>query len=149
MERAPDKKPTADIIIVDDAPENLDILIEILSDTPYTVRPATNAESALKAAAVRPPDLVLADIHLPGMNGFALCEKLKRDVRLKDTPVIFISGSTGADVVRYVYAAGGADYIVKPFQSEEVLSRVKNHLELRLLRRELERYRAAFGVIDT
>ncbi len=143
----PDTDRPADIIVVDDAPENLDILIEIFRDTPYTVRPATSSEIALKAINARPPDLMIVDIHLPGMDGFTLCRELKRDVRLEDTPVIFISGSTSAESIRNVYAAGGADYIVKPFQIEEVLSRVKAQLELVFLRRRLKRYRKQFGEI--
>jgi CheY-like chemotaxis protein len=141
--------PRPNILIVDDAPENLDVLVGILKNTGYTVRPVTNAEAALQAALKKAPDVFLLDIHMPGMDGPTLCATLKESRQLSDIPVIFISGSTGPDDIRKAFSAGGADYIIKPFQSEEVLARVKTQLELRFLRLELERYKKKFGVIHT
>ncbi|MBN2352186.1 MAG: response regulator [Spirochaetales bacterium] len=135
----------ADILIVDDAPENLDILLEIFGDSPYTLRAVTNAEAALDAAHRRPPDVILLDVSLPGMDGLELRASLLKIESLRRIPVIFISGSIAPEEIRKTFAAGGADYIAKPFRREEVLARVNTQLELRFLRLELGRYKKKFG----
>lgn len=126
------------ILVVDDITDNLRVLIEILSQKGYTVRPALNGRSALAAARQTRPDLILLDILMPGMDGYEVCKALKADQRLRDVPVIFLSALDDvADKVKG-FAVGGVDYIGKPFQAEELLARVSTHLLLQDLRRDLE-----------
>jgi signal transduction histidine kinase len=94
---------------------------------------------ALTAAHAAPPDLILLDISMPGMNGYEVCEALKGEALLRDIPVIFISALDATQGKVKAFTAGGVDYITKPFQIEEVLARVRTHLALRNLQRELER----------
>lgn len=131
--------PAADILIVDDTPANLQLLAGMLRERGYKVRPAPSGETALRAAQASPPDLVLLDITMPGMDGYEVCRRLKDDLRLREIPVLFISAlqETG-DKVR-AFQAGGVDYVSKPFQLEEVEARVRTHLQLRRQQQELER----------
>jgi signal transduction histidine kinase len=127
------------ILVVDDTPANLHLLIDILSKQGYEVRPAPNGKFALSAAKGMPPDLILLDIMMPGMNGYEVCEQLKTDERTKDIPVIFVSAINEVlDKVK-AFAIGGVDYITKPFQVEEVLARVAAHLAIRNLQRSLSK----------
>jgi len=130
--------PPADILIVDDTPANLQLLAGMLRERGYKVRPAPGGETALRAAAASPPDLVLLDITMPGMDGYEVCRRLKADPRLRDIPVLFISALTETDDKVRAFQAGGVDYVGKPFQLEEVEARVRTHLELRRHRLELE-----------
>ncbi len=123
--------PTATLMVVDDAPANLKLLEEILQGRGYRVMQFPCGALALKAAARHPPDLILLDIMMPEMDGFEVCRRLKADENLADVPVLFISALDGTDDKIKAFAAGGLDYVTKPFQAEEVLARVKTHLELR------------------
>jgi PleD family two-component response regulator len=120
----------ADILIVDDTPANLNVLSAILGKRGYRVRPAINGALALKAAQKAAPDLILLDVQMPGLDGYAVCRQLKADAQTRAIPVIFISALD--DVLDKVEAfqVGGVDYITKPFQIEEVLARVENQLAL-------------------
>lgn len=138
MNDCSETKKAPDILVVDDIPANLKQLSEILAKCGYRVRPAQEGEMAIRAAIASPPDLVLLDVRMPGMNGYEVCRRLKETPRLKEIPVIFISAlDETADKVEG-FEAGGVDYITKPFQQEEVLARVKNHLETRRLQVSLE-----------
>ncbi len=122
---------TADILIVDDTLANLQLLTSILKEEGYKVRPASSGAMALQAIAKKLPDLILLDIKMPDMNGYEVCEELKRHARTQDVPIIFISAlSDIADKVK-AFNVGGVDYINKPFQFEEVKARVITHLKLR------------------
>ena len=127
-----------DILVVDDTPENLQVLTGMLKDRGYKVRPAPNGKVALQAAKSEPPDLVLLDVNMPDLNGYEVCARLKRDERLRDVPVIFISALTETLDKVMAFGVGGVDYITKPFQFEEVEARVAAHLKLRRLQLELE-----------
>src|SRR6202166_867961 len=130
----------ASILVVDDAPANLQVLAGMLKDRGYKARPVPNGKLALLAARKDPPDLILLDINMPGMNGYEVCEHLKADDNLQGIPVIFISALTEQlDKVK-AFAIGGVDYLTKPFQMEELHARVENHLKLRRLQTELEEY---------
>ena len=120
----------ADILIVDDTPANLNVLSAILGKRGYRVRPAINGTLALKAAQKAAPDLILLDVQMPGLDGYEVCRQIKADAQTRAIPVIFISALD--DVLDKVEAfqVGGADYITKPFQIEEVLARVENQLAL-------------------
>src|SRR5580692_6870031 len=128
----------ASILVVDDAPANLQVLAGMLKERGYKVRPVPSGKLALQAARRDPPDLILLDINMPEMNGYEVCEHLKADDTLKGIPVIFISALTEQlDKVK-AFAMGGVDYITKPFQMEELHARVETHLKLRRLQVELE-----------
>jgi diguanylate cyclase (GGDEF)-like protein len=120
-----------DILIVDDIPENLRLLSTMLVKQGYNVRKALSGHMALKAVQAVIPDLILLDIMMPTMTGYEVCEKLKSDPKTASIPVIFLSAlSESLDKVK-AFGVGGADYITKPFQLEEVLLRVQNQLALR------------------
>lgn len=137
-----DRSARADILIVDDAPANLQLLANTLKERGFAVRPVPSGDLALQAAKAKPPDLILLDITMPGMSGFEVCTRLKADADLADVPVLFLSSlAETMDKVKAL-GLGGADYITKPFQLEEVEARVRTHLELRRQKRELqENYR--------
>jgi DNA-binding response OmpR family regulator len=126
------------ILVVDDTKENLRILADALGEEGYKVRPALSGRMALEAARKELPDLILLDILMPGMDGYEVCETLKADQALKDVPVIFISALNEVGDKMKGFSAGGVDYISKPFQTEEVLARVKTHLTLRHLQKDVE-----------
>ena len=128
----------ADILVVDDTPANLQVFSGMLKDRGYKVRPAPDGRVALRAAKDLPPDMVLLDINMPGINGYEVCAQLKRDERMRDVPVIFISALNDTLDKVLAFGVGGVDYITKPFQFEEVEARVAVHLKLRRLQRELE-----------
>lgn len=125
------------ILIVDDTPANLRLLANLLSDQHYKTRPVPNGQLALKAADLDPPDLILLDINMPEMDGYAVCAKLKENPRTQHIPIIFISALDEVTDKVKAFQAGGVDYVTKPFQVEEVLARVGNQLTLLDLKREL------------
>jgi len=124
------------ILIVDDTPENLTVLRQMLTEQGYRVRPALGGAVALKAVNTDPPDLILLDILMPEMNGYEVCKALKSDKQTNRIPIIFISALTETEDVLKAFKAGGVDYITKPFKTEEVLARVRTHLELQNAVRE-------------
>lgn len=118
------------ILVVDDTPEHLRLLVGVLSEKGYEVRPVTNGKFALLATNLNPPDLILLDIMMPGMDGYEVCTHLKADEQTKNIPVIFLSAINEVwDKVK-AFEIGGVDYITKPFHVEEVLARVETHLAL-------------------
>ena len=126
------------ILIVDDNPTNLAVLSEALIDAGLEIAVATSGENALKQSTYDPPDLILLDIQMPGINGFITCEKLKDNPLTHDIPVIFMTAlHDTADKVKG-FNLGAVDYITKPFQQEEVLARVRLHLKIRNLTKKLE-----------
>jgi putative two-component system response regulator len=135
---AKEKVRPADILVVDDTVANLTLLTNMLKDKGYRIRPVTSGRLALKQVESEPPDLILLDITMPGMNGYEVCEKLKSDSRYHDIPIIFISAlSETLDKVK-AFSCGGVDYITKPFQFEEVEARLETHLKLRNYQISLE-----------
>jgi signal transduction histidine kinase len=128
----------ANLLIVDDIAENLRLLSGILKDAGHHIRPVTNGTLALQAARHQPPDLVLLDIKMPGMDGFEVCRQLKAEEGLRDIPVIFISALQDTEDKLRAFQAGGVDYVTKPFQIEEVQARVHTHLQLRRQRLQLQ-----------
>ncbi|MFE1747035.1 EAL domain-containing protein [Coleofasciculus sp. H7-2] len=120
-----------DILIVDDTPENLRFLSTLLMKQGYSIRKALSGQMALTAVQTVAPDLILLDIMMLSMDGYEVCEKLKADPETAAIPVIFLSALSEAFDKVKAFSVGGADYITKPFQFEEVLARVQNQLELR------------------
>jgi signal transduction histidine kinase len=129
--------PLADLLVVDDTPDNLRLLSTMLSERGYKVRKVISGQLALRVVSLAPPDLILLDINMPQMNGYEVCEKLKANPQTSDIPVIFLSALDDVSDKVKAFAVGGVDYITKPFQGEEVLARVKNQLTLRLLQKQL------------
>lgn len=127
----------ANILVVDDTPNNLRLLSSLLSKHGYKTRKVISGELAVSVAAVAAPDLILLDINMPDMNGYDVCLQLKANPKTADIPVIFISALDDVwDKVK-AFSVGGVDYITKPFQDEEVLARVSNQLSIRLLQKQL------------
>jgi signal transduction histidine kinase len=129
METSMDKRHF--VLIVDDTPENLRVLGEILEQQGYEVLVVTNGPDALEIARQTPsPDLILLDIMMPGMDGYEVCRRLKTDPYLQHIPVIFISAMDMTKKVVQGFHEGAVDYVTKPFQAEVVVSRVRTHIQL-------------------
>ncbi len=126
------------ILIVDDTPENIDVLKGALISN-YIVKPTTNGRVALQVANITPtPDLILLDIMMPEMDGYEVCRRLKANQATQDIPVIFITAKSEIDDEIEGLRLGAVDYITKPFSIPIVLSRVKTHLTLRAAQRKLD-----------
>ena len=128
----------ANILVVDDTVANLALLARMLQDCGYTVRPVPNGRLALKAARGQKPDLILLDITMPEMDGYEVCQQLKRDPELRDIPVLFISALSQTSEKIKAFEVGGVDFVTKPFQFEEVKARVETHLKLHHFQISLE-----------
>ncbi|MGD1698567.1 hybrid sensor histidine kinase/response regulator [Dapis sp. BLCC M229] len=127
------------ILVVDDTPANLQLLIGLLSYKGYTVRPIPSGKLALQGIHLDYPDLILLDIQMPDMDGYEVCKHLKADPRTQDIPVIFISALDDIFDKIKAFEVGGIDYITKPFHAEEVFSRVKTHITLYRLQKQLQK----------
>jgi two-component system sensor histidine kinase/response regulator len=126
------------IMAVDDQPANLKLLEDLLSQQGHTVVSFPGGRLALEAAARNPPDLILLDINMPEMSGFKVCERLKADEKLATIPVIFLSALSDASDKVHAFQCGGVDYVTKPFQVDEVQARVRTHLKIHQLQKELQ-----------
>ncbi len=126
------------ILVVDDNPTNLHVLLETLESAGFEVLVATDGRQALQRAARGNPDLILLDVVMPGLDGYQTCRRLKDDPELRDIPVIFMTALHDTREKLTAFAAGGVDYITKPFEHDEVLVRVRTHLSLRRLQHDLE-----------
>ncbi|MEL6580698.1 MAG: EAL domain-containing protein [Cyanobacteria bacterium J06621_12] len=136
MNQITDKSP-GKILIVDDVPDNLRLLSTTLSKEGYRIRCAKNGMIALMGALNDLPDLILLDINMPDLNGYQVCKKLKTDPRTQNIPIIFLSAQDDIQDKVKAFTMGGADFIGKPFQVEEVLARVQNQLALQLAHSEI------------
>jgi len=125
------EKPAANIMIVDDEPENLNVLEALLTQAGYLVSAFPRGELALAAASHAAPDLVLLDVRMPGLDGHEVCRRFKAQEGLRDIPILFISALSAAEDITAGLACGGVDYIAKPFRQPEVLARVRTHVALR------------------
>jgi PleD family two-component response regulator len=121
------------ILVVDDTPANIDVLVNILEPVDYAVSFATSGEKAIRIAQFDRPALILLDVMMPGMDGFETCRRLKANAATADIPVIFVTARTQAKDIAAAFEAGCVDYITKPVQHEEVTARIRTHLELRAL----------------
>ena len=125
------------LLVVDDSPLALQLMVTTLERAGHRVRPADGGELALAAIAQERPELILLDIHMPGLGGLAVCDQLKADPLLRDIPILFISGVNDVAERLEGLRHGAVDFIVKPFDREELLARVNIHLELERLRAKL------------
>ena len=129
---------SAEILIVDDTLANLELLVGVLHHCGYRVKAAINGEMALRVAKIKPPDLILMDICLPGIDGYDVCRCLKNDAKFHHIPVIFVSSLASVDEKIKAFKCGGVDYIVKPFSLQEVQARIASHLRLSRMHRKTE-----------
>lgn len=129
---------TSRILLVDDTPENLDILCAILEDLNCQLIVATSGERALELASRRLPDLILLDVMMPDINGFDVCTRLKSELATTEIPIIFVTART--DDISRGFQVGGADYITKPINADEVRARVRHQLERQSMLAELKSF---------
>lgn len=130
---------TGDVFIVDDNPNNLSFLATLLREAGYAVRLTNSGRRALAAVRLHPPELILLDVSMPDLDGYQVCEELKRDAATRDIPVIFLSALDDVKDKVTGFRVGGADYVTKPFQADEVLARVASQLRAARLQQELVR----------
>ncbi|AIE74247.1 MULTISPECIES: high salinity-induced biofilm formation responseregulaton Rre2 [unclassified Synechocystis] len=149
MDRTNEKK--GNILLVDDLPNNLQLLSDLLINLGYTVRSVTSGKMALKTLQAKRPDLILLDIKMPEMDGYQVCEMIKQDEDLQDIPIIFISALDDTFDKVKAFECGGVDYITKPFQIEEVIARIEGQLTIQrqrvALKREVRKRREAEEVL--
>lgn len=138
----------ATILVVDDNPLNLRVLFQYLSDEGYRVLVAEDGENAVDQARRAIPDLILLDVLMPGMNGFDTCRRMKEDERTDEIPVIFLTALSGTVDKLEGFNAGGVDYLTKPLQYDEVVARVRTHLRLSQLQRELTAKNEMLAALD-
>ncbi|MDB6118882.1 MAG: hybrid sensor histidine kinase/response regulator [Verrucomicrobiaceae bacterium] len=125
------------VLVVDDQERNLQVVATVLSMTGYEVVLASSGEQALKRLAARTPDLILLDVLMPEMDGLEVCRQIKADPRHEEVPIIFLSAADDKNLIVQALEAGGVDYVTKPFNKAELLTRVRTHLALKQARDEL------------
>lgn len=125
------------VLVVDDTPKNLQLVAEILSRAGFEPALAQDGPTALVSAARDKPDLILLDVLMPGMDGFEVCRRLKADPVTQGIPVIFLTAKTESGDILAGFERGGVDYVSKPFRVQELLARVKVHVELRKAQQEI------------
>ncbi|MCU7495700.1 MAG: response regulator [Ignavibacteria bacterium] len=118
------------ILIVDDLPQNLQVLGNTLRQYGFQIAFATSGKQALNIAALKLPHLILLDMAMPEMDGLAVCKKLKEDIKTKNIPVIFLTARTESESIVKALKAGGSDYVVKPFDTDDLIGRILFHLGL-------------------
>jgi len=138
MKRDQAEKHKGNILIVDDVLENLRLLSEILHQHGYKVRSVTNGSMALRTVQTKPPQLILLDIQMQGMNGYEVCDRLKSDPDTREIPVIFLSAVDELFNKVKAFEVGASDFITKPFQVEEVLVRIENQLTIQRQKEQLK-----------
>ncbi|MDD2888522.1 MAG: response regulator [Aliarcobacter sp.] len=126
------------ILIVDDIPKNIQMAMNILKDEGYKMFYAKSGEMALKLVTEHDFDLILLDIMMPDMNGFDVCKKIKDNEKSKRIPIIFLSGKDSSQDIEQAYECGGIDYVVKPFITIELITKVNSYTRLKLLEDKFE-----------
>jgi len=141
-----DKSQT--LLVVDDNVNNIQVVGSILKDIGYKLAIAKDGKTALELAKQTEPDLILLDIMMPEMDGFEVCRRLKADIKTKKIPVIFLTAKSETDDIVKAFSLGGVDYVTKPFKKEELIVRVKNHLELVESKRTIEKQNEELAVLN-
>jgi signal transduction histidine kinase len=134
----PSSPPPPTILVADDNTTNLKVLVDYLSDQGYRILVAEDGAGAIEQAQYGKPDLILLDVMMPGIDGFETCQRLKAAPETRNIPVIFMTAISDTPYILKGFAVGAVDYIAKPLQREEVHARVRNHISIRRLQRELE-----------
>jgi DNA-binding response OmpR family regulator len=133
------------ILLVDDNPQNLQVLGKLLQEEKYKIEFALNGESALGWLKNKQFDLILLDLHMPGMNGFEVCKRIRSDKTVKEIPIIFLSAESERESILKGFEVGAQDYVTKPFDSRELLARVKTQLDLKSKTEKLEKVNEWLG----
>ncbi|HEY9850259.1 MAG TPA: response regulator [Leptolyngbyaceae cyanobacterium] len=131
-------KTLGSILVIDDEPNNLRLLTEVLSAQGYLVRPLRDSKLALAAVRAEPPDLILLDIMMPPPDGYEVCAQFKLDEKSRNIPIVFLSALHETFDKVKAFSVGGVDYITKPFQIEETIARIENQLNISRLQKQLE-----------
>lgn len=127
------------VLVVDDQPANIRVVGQLLTEAGYDVVPALNGREALELTNSSPPDLILLDMRMPGLDGFGTIAELKREPLTRDIPVVFLTADSERESLVRAFSEGAVDYVTKPFVVEELLARVHNHIELKSARDRLAR----------
>jgi class 3 adenylate cyclase len=130
------------ILVIDDNPENLRVVVDLLQAHGFRIRTARDGTSGIRRARTTSPHLILLDVQMPGINGYETCRLLKEDPDTADIPVIFMTALAGAEDKVRAFRAGGVDYVSKPFQTEELRARIATHLSNAHMQEELRRQNA-------
>ena len=138
--------PVEKILLVDDVPANLSVLTSALEPEGYEIFAVHNGATALQVAAKAAPDLILLDVMMPELDGLEICRRLKQSAATRDIPVIFITARSEVENICEGFRVGGVDYVVKPFQTEEILKRIATHLRIARLTRELREKNCALEI---
>lgn len=133
-----DGSPPARILVVDDQPANIQVVGSVLGKLGHEIIPASDGPTALRRLSLRPADLILLDLLMPGMDGCEVCRRLQGQPAWKDIPVIFLSAADDKELVVRALEAGGVDYLTKPFNQAELISRVRTQLALKGARDRLK-----------
>ncbi|MBD2497718.1 response regulator [Nostoc sp. FACHB-280] len=126
------------ILVVDDTVANLEVVSQVLEDAGFDIATAISGDRALKLVNTHPPDLILLDVQMPGIDGFSTCQQLKANPQTASIPVIFMTALSDTESKIKGFDLGAVDYITKPFQEKELLARVKTHIQLRQWNQNLE-----------
>lgn len=127
----------ARILVTDDQPANIQVVGAMLGKFGYEIIPASDGPTALKRLAIRVPDLILLDVLMPGMDGIEVCRRIRENPEWNDIPIIFLSAADDKELIVRALETGGVDYVTKPFNHGEMLSRVRTHLALKAARDKL------------
>lgn len=130
------------ILIVDDNTNNLKVLAGVLKENSYDFRMAKSGQLALNILEKTTPDLILLDIQMPEMDGFETCRRIKANKENVKIPIIFLTANIDSESIAKAFESGGVDYVTKPFNSNELLSRINTHIKLKTQAEELERQNA-------
>jgi two-component system sensor histidine kinase/response regulator len=133
------------ILLVDDNPQNLQVLGNLLLEEKYEIEFAVNGEATLDWLKNRQFDLILLDINMPGMNGFEVCKRIRSDKEMCDVPIIFLSAESERESILKGFEVGAQDFVIKPFDSRELLARVKTQLDLKSKTEKLEKVNEWLG----
>lgn len=133
------------ILLVDDNPQNLQVLGKLLQEEKYEIEFAVNGEATLEWLKNKQFDLILLDLNMPGMNGFEVCKRIRSDNRMYEVPIIFLSAESERESILKGFEVGAQDYVTKPFDSRELLARVKTQLDLKSKTEKLEKINEWLG----
>ena len=133
------------ILLVDDNPQNLQVLGKLLQEEKYEIEFAVNGEATLEWLKNKQFDLILLDLNMPGMNGFEVCKRIRSDNEMCEVPIIFLSAESERESILKGFEVGAQDYVTKPFDSRELLARVKTQLDLKSKTEKLEKINEWLG----
>jgi DNA-binding response OmpR family regulator len=143
MEKAHPPRPV--VLLVDDNPQNLQVLGKLLQEEKYEIEFAINGIATLEWLKNKQFDLILLDLNMPGMNGFEVCKIIRSDNEMCDIPIIFLSAESERESILKGFEVGAQDYVTKPFDSRELLARVKTQLDLKSKTEKLEKVNEWLG----